>query len=157
MSSPESFPQQNPRAAGKPWQVIVGTATIFLGSVLGLLMVRGLLLSANWAEKRSGWNIGGVFVFSLLAAFLIWIGSRAVRRGRGQIVPQPMVKWGRALGGVWLVFFAFKSHFAPDPNAYQADNTGQAFGMFMATVFMLAAGVFLIVTSLKPLWRTRNI
>lgn len=156
MSSPELFPEQNPRAAAKPGQVMLGTASIFLGSVLGLLMIRGLFLSANWAGNRSVWNIGGVFVFSLLSAFLIWIGSRAVRRGRGQIVPPPILKWGRVLGGVWLVFFALKSHFAPDPNAYQADNSSQAFGMFMATVLMLAAGIFLIVSSLKPLWRDRQ-
>jgi hypothetical protein len=97
-----------------------------------------------------------MFVFSLLAAFLIWIGSRAVRRGRGQLVPATRIKWGRVLAGIWLVFFSFKSHFAPDANAYQADNASQAFGMLAATIFMLAAGIFLIAHSLKPLLRSRN-
>lgn len=155
MSSPESIPAQNPKAAAKPGQIILGTASIFLGAVLALLMVRALLLSANWAGK-SVWNIGGMFVFSLLAAFLIWIGSRAVRRGRGQLVPATTVKWGRVLGGIWLVFFASKSHFAPDANAYQANNSSQAFGMLAASIFMLAAGIFLIAHSLKPLLRSHN-
>jgi hypothetical protein len=155
MSSPEFMPAQNPRAAAKPGQIILGIASIFLGSVLGLLMIRALLLSANWAVK-SVWNIGGIFVFCLLAAFLIWIGSRAVRRGRGQFVPATTIKWGRVLAGIWLVFFASKSHFAPDANAYQADNSSQAFGMLAASIFMLAAGIFLIAHSLKPLLRSRD-
>jgi hypothetical protein len=155
MSSPEFMPEQNPSAAAKPGQIILGIASIFLGSVLGLLMVRALLLSANWAVKNV-WNMGGIFVFCLLAAFLIWIGSRAVRRGRGQFVPATTIKWGRVLAGVWLLFFSFKSHFAPDANAYQADNSSQAFGMLAASIFMLAAGIFLIAHSLKPLLRTRN-
>jgi hypothetical protein len=91
-----------------------------------------------------------------LAAFLIWIGSRAVRRGRGQLVPATTIKWGRVLAGIWLVFFASKSHFAPDANAYQADNSSQAFGMLAASIFMLAAGIFLIAHSLKPLLRSRD-
>jgi hypothetical protein len=152
MSSPEFMPAQNP---AKPGQIILGIASIFLGSVLGLLMVRALLLSANWAAKNA-WNIGGIFVFCLLAAFLIWIGSRAVRRGRGQLVPATTIKWGRVLAGVWLVFFSFKSHFAPDANVYQADNPSQAFGMLAATIFMLAAGIFLIAHSLKPLLPRHN-
>ena len=155
MSNPESIPAQNPKAGAKPGQIILGVASIFLGAVLGLLMVRALLLSANWAVK-SVWNIGGMFVFCLLAAFLIWIGSRAVRRGRGQLVPATTIKWGRVLGGIWLVFFAFKSHFVPEANAYQADNASQAFGMLAATIFMLAAGIFLIAHSLKPLLRSGN-
>ncbi len=155
MSSPEFKPAQNSNAAAKSGQIILGVASIFLGAVLGLLMVRALLLSANWAGKNV-WNIGGMFVFSLLAAFLIWIGSRAVRRGRGQLVPPTTIKWGRILGGIWLVFFASKSHFAPDANSLKANNPGEAFGMGMATVLMTAAGIFLVAHSFKPLLRNRN-
>jgi hypothetical protein len=106
---------QNPRSASKLAQIVVGTLSIVAGTTLGLLMVRGLLVSGSL--KRDAWNIGGVSVFCLLAAFLVWIGTRAVRRGRGQIVPAPTLRWGRMLGGVWLIFFAMKSHFAPDVNS----------------------------------------
>jgi hypothetical protein len=142
---------QNPRSASKLAQIVVGTLSIVAGTTLGLLMVRGLLVSGSL--KRDAWNIGGVFVFCLLAAFLVWIGTRAVRRGRGQIVPAPTLRWGRMLGGVWLIFFAMKSHFAPDVNSLKADNAGEAFGMGMATILMTAAGIMLIANATKPLWR----
>ena len=144
--APESA-VQNSRPALKLAQIILGILSIFLGTAIGLLMVRGLLVSGSL--KRDAWNIGGVFVFCLLAVFLVWIGTRAVRRGRGQIVPAPTVRWGRMLGGVWLIFFALHSHFHPEANAFKADNAGEAFGMGVATILMMAAGIMLIANSLK--------
>ncbi len=143
---PESA-AQNSKSASRLAQIVLGILSILTGTVLGLLMVRGLLVSGSL--KRDAWNIGGVFVFCLLAAFLVWIGTRAVRRGRGQIVPAPTVKWGRMLGGVWLIFFALHSHFHPDANALKANNPGESFGMGVATILMMAAGIMLIANSLK--------
>ena len=143
---PESA-AQNSKSASRQAQIVLGILSILTGTVLGLLMVRGLLVSGSL--KRDAWNIGGVFVFCLLAAFLVWIGTRAVRRGRGQIVPAPTVKWGRMLGGVWLIFFALHSHFHPDANALKADNLGESIGMGVATILMMAAGIMLIANSLK--------
>ena len=151
MNTSEMQPAQDSQNERPPrilWQIILGIVSIFAGTLLGLLMVRGLLVSGSL--KHDAWTIGGVFVFCLLAAFLIWIGTRAVRRGRGQIVPAPTLRWGRLLGGVWLIFFALKTHFAPDVNL-QADKAGEAFGMGMATILMTAAGIMLIANSTKPL------
>ena len=148
--APESA-QQNSRPALKLAQIVLGTLSIFLGTAIGLLMVRGLLVSNSL--RRDAWTIGGVFVFCLLAAFLVWIGTRAVRRGRGQMVPAPTLRWGRILGGVWLIFFALKSHFIPDVGSLKADNAGEAFGMAMGTILMTAAGIMLIANSTKPLWK----
>ncbi len=142
--APESSPE-NSSPALKLAQNVLGTLSIFLGLSIGLLMVRGLFVSGGLT--RDAWNIGGVFVFCLLAAFLVWIGARAVRRGRGQIVPAPTIKWGRMLGGVWLIFFAMHSHFHPDANPLKADS----FGMGVATILMTAAGIMLIANSLKSL------
>jgi hypothetical protein len=148
VNSPEP-PGLSPRPAARLGHVSLGIVSIFAGTMIGLLMVRGLLVPGSL--KRDGWNIGGVFVFCLLATFLVWIGTRAVRRGRGQSVPKPTVSWGRTLGGVWLIFFALKSHFDPAPNSLKADNPGEAFGMLMATILMTVGGIMLIVSSLKAL------
>jgi hypothetical protein len=144
--APESA-VQNSSPALKLAQIVLGILSIFLGIAIGLLMVRGLFVSGGLT--RDAWNIGGVFVFCLLAAFLVWIGTRAIRRGRGQIVPAPTIKWGRMLGGVWLIFFAMHSHFHPDANPLKADS----FGMGVATILMTAAGTMLIANSTKPMWR----
>jgi hypothetical protein len=149
MSTPEISPAQpqEKRPPRKFWQMFIGAYSIFAGTVIGLLMVRGLMLPGNL--RSSAWNIGGVFVFCLLSIYLIWIGSRAVRRGRGQIVPSPAIRWGRALGGVWLIFFSLYSRFNPGPNDLKANGVAEAFGMFMGTVLMAGGGIILLVSSFR--------
>lgn len=131
-------------------QMILGIAGVFLGVLLGLLMVRGLLLSNI---KPDAWNISGVFVFCLLAAFLIWIGVRAVRRGKGQFVPKATIRWGWMLAGIWLIFFSLHSHFYPGPNSYKPADAGEAIGMLILTIFMAVVGGVLIIVSILPLLR----
>jgi len=142
---------QNSKPASRLAKIVLGILSIFLGTAIGLLMVRGLFVSGSL--KRDAWNIGGVFVFCLLATFLVWIGTRAVRRGRGQIVPAPTIKWGRMLGGVWLIFFSLHSHFHPDANALKANGPSEAFGMGVATILMMAAGIMLIANATKQMWK----
>ena len=150
MSGAPETAAENSKPASRLAQIVLGILSIFLGTAIGLLMVRGLFVSGSL--KRDAWNIGGVFVFCLLATFLVWIGTRAVRRGRGQIVPAPTIKWGRMLGGVWLIFFAMHSHFHPSPNELKAE-AAEAVGMAIGTILMTAAGVMLIANSTKPLWK----
>jgi Ca2+/Na+ antiporter len=155
MSTSELQPSPGSRSPLRLLQIVLGIISIFAGVLLGLLMVRGLILPGNLA--RDAWNISGVFVFCLLAVFLVWIGTRAVRRGRGRTVPKPTIRWGSMLGGVWLIFFSLHSHFHPGSNAYKAESVAESFGMLMGTLLMTAGGIMLIVSSLKAVWRKAHV
>lgn len=148
MSTTDLPPSLSNKSSMRLLQIVLGIVSIFAGTLIGLLMFRGLLFTGNL--KSTPWNIAGVFVFCLLGVYLIWIGSRAVRRGRGLVVAAPTIRWGRMLGGIWLVFFSVRAYVERDP-AFAASNRGDTHSMLMVTLLMITAGIALIVVSLKPL------
>jgi len=121
-----------------------------LGGTLSLLMTHSGYLQVRRHGFEDFWTIGGMVVVALMGAFWIWAGSDELKRAGGAVVNKPGFRWGRLLTGIWFVFFALKSHFAPSAIAFKADNEGEASGMFFGTVLLVGIGLSFMVMSIQP-------
>jgi membrane protease YdiL (CAAX protease family) len=136
----------------KPLHLFLGIVLILVGALLGLIVARGAFnLLRKTAGPSDAWLIGGLALFASAGVFCVWIGTREFQRATGQEVRKPQFRWGRMLAGTCLVFSSLKSHIAPSPNAFKADNPAEAAGMLMVTVFIVLAGLGLIASSFKSL------
>lgn len=135
----------------KPLHLFLGIVLIFLGAWFGFTVARVLFnLIRNPGGFSNPWLVGNLFLTAALGVFCIWIGSREFQRATGQDVKELRFRWGRMLAGTYLVFFSLQSHFSPSPSDLKADNADQAFGMRIATISVVLAGMFLIAYSFKP-------
>ena len=128
-----------------------GITLILLGAWFAFIVARTAFNLIRDSELFSNpWFIGNLVLSAVLGAFCIWMGSRELQRATGQDVTQPRFRWGRMLAGTYLVFSSLETHFSPSPGALKADNADQEFGMRIATIFMVLAGMFLIAYSFRP-------
>lgn len=124
---------------------------ILLGAWFGFIVARTAFNLIRSSELFSNpWFIGNLVLSAILGAFCVWMGSREFQRGTGQNVKQPRFRWGRMLAGTYLVFSSLEAQFSPSAGALKAENADQEFGMRIATIFMVLAGMFLIAYSFRP-------
>jgi hypothetical protein len=118
---------------------------LLVGSVGGFALLGGLFRRhpANiWDSLDVSFALG-------LAAYLVFVGNRALRWAIGQPAPLSQIKWGRTLLGAWLIFTQLKNHFHPGDDLLKPSNEGQAAGMHIASAIIVAIGVLLIAYGLK--------
>ncbi|HLK08350.1 MAG TPA: hypothetical protein VKV30_10420 [Candidatus Angelobacter sp.] len=132
----------------KPLHLFLGIVLICLGAWFGFIAARATFnLIRNTEGFSNPWLIGILVLWTASGAFCIWMGTREFQRATGQNVKKPTFRWGRMLAGIYLVFVSLKSHVAPSPNAFTADNDAQAAGMLIATIIMILVGLVLIASS----------
>jgi len=119
---------------------------LLVGSVGGFAVLGGLFRH----HPASAWDAMEVSFALAFAAYLVFVGNRAMRWAVGQpAASRGQIKWGRTLLGVWLIFTQSKNYFHPAGNLLKPLNEGQAVGMHMAEILILGFGVLLIVSGLK--------
>jgi len=118
---------------------------LLAGSVGGFALLGGLFRH----HPANVWDALDVSFALALAAYLVFVGNRALRWAVGQPAPAAQIKWGRALLGVWLIFTQAKNHFHPPANLLKPSNETEAAGMHVAAAIIVATGVLLIAYGLK--------
>jgi hypothetical protein len=118
---------------------------LLVGSVGGFALLGGLFRH----HPANVWDALDVSFALALAAYLVFIGNRALRWAFGQAVPAAQIKWGRTLFGAWLIFTQAKNQFHPAANFLKPSNETESTGMHVAAAIIVAIGVLLIVYGLK--------
>jgi len=119
--------------------------TLLVGSVGGFALLGGLFRH----HPANVWDALDVSFALALAAYLVFLGNRALRWAVGQPASAAQIKWGRTLLGAWLIFTQAKNHFHPAANVLKPSNETEATGMHIAAAVIVAIGVLLIVFGLK--------
>lgn len=120
--------------------LILGSLTLVLGALLAVRVLRNILAIG----VSSFWGIASSFMVLGLAAYLIWIGARSLRRV-GEAVPTAKVRWGRLWLGCAILLSQLKSQLAPYPDLFQPKNNAEAAGMMFAKVLFYIGSAVLIV------------
>jgi hypothetical protein len=118
---------------------------LLVGSVGGFALLGGLFRH----RPANVWDALDVSFALALAAYLVFVGNRALRWAFGQPAPAAHIKWGRTLFGAWLIFTEVKNHFHPAANFLKPSNEIEAAGMNVAAAIIVAIGVLLIVAGLR--------
>lgn len=122
--------------------LVLGSLALALGTGFGLH-----LLARTLETKEFGfWDVGDRLLELALVVYLIWIGTRSMRR-LGRKLPRVKVGWGKLLAGCFIVYIEIREHFVPSPDLLKEDNAGEALGMMFAKVVLYIIGFALIVAA----------
>jgi hypothetical protein len=130
---------------------IAGFLSVVSGCAFALLLIRVFAVG----HVASAWMLLGDLLLVALAAYLIYIGRRAIFYGKGKPLPAARFGWGRMLLGAGLIFSAANTYFhlfptRPLPKALEYDNATQAAAGNVTTIAICLGCVFLI---LSGIWR----
>ena len=129
---------------------ILGYLALVAGCGLGLLLIYVLIVG----HISNFWIFVGDLLLAAVAAYLIYIGRRAVSMAKGQPRPEARFGWGRIVLGAWLLFSEANTQFHflstrnfvkpleySNPTQAAAGNaTGIAIGI--ACIFMIIWGIW---------------
>ena len=124
--------------------LVLGSLAMALGIGLGL----HLLARALGTKELSFWEVGDRLLELALVVYLIWIGTRSIKR-LGRALPRVKVGWGKLLAGCFIVYIELREHFVPSPDLLEADNAGEALGMMFAKIVLYIIGLALIVAAFR--------
>jgi hypothetical protein len=125
---------------------IVGWLAVVAGCGLGVLLIRVLIVG----HIVNFWNFVGDMLLAALAAYLLYIGWRAVCFAKGQPRPKARFGWGRMLLGACLLFSAANTQFHLVPTRtvvrpLEYSNPTQAAAGNFTTIAICIGCVFLIL------------
>src|SRR3954467_5905265 len=86
---------------------LLGWLALVAGSAIAAAQLRVLILG----QITNGWMLLGEVPVVALAAYLFYIGRKAVLIAKGQHPPKARFGYGRILLGVWLIFSSANAHF----------------------------------------------
>ena len=135
----------------------LGIASMICGGVFDLLVIR--ILAFRHVQDVWGWT--DLLFAAAFAAYLFWVGVRAMRWARGERpTTLARIKWGRILLGFLLGYNEIKNFLHPAANLLQPSNETQAQAMKATEIGIAALGMYLVVSGLIPQFRkqvaTRN-
>ena len=129
----------------------LGVLSFILGWCLALLLIRVLVVG----HLANFWMLLGDLLLAALAAYLIYMGRRAVLLAKGQPRPPARFGWGRMLLGAGLIFSASNTQFHLFPTQtivkpLEYSNPTQAAAGNATTIAICIGCVFLIISGI---WR----
>ena len=128
----------------------LGAAAMLCGAVFDLLVIR--TLAFRHVEDIWGWE--DLLFAAAFAAYLFWVGVRAMRWARGEIpITLVRIKWGRIFLGSLLVYNEIKNFLHPAANLLRPSNSTQAQAMKATEIGFAVLGVYLIVSGVIPQFR----
>jgi hypothetical protein len=95
-----------------------------------------------------------VIPFAATSAFLLWLGVRCIRRGSGQQINVPKIRWGRVLSGMWIIFLSLKAYFSPPRHPSDAGEAGRASAMLFLSCMFVVFGA--AIAALGFTWRKND-
>jgi hypothetical protein len=133
---------------------VLGFLAIGGGCGLALLLIRIFILG----HIANIWMFLGDLLLLSLAAYLIYIGRRAVSYAKGQPRPKARFGWGRMLLGSGLIFSAANTHFHLFPTRtvvkpLEYSNATQAAAGNVTTIAICIGCAFLIVSGIRKGFR----
>jgi hypothetical protein len=145
--------------AGKPRGIqILGGLAIVAGYGLGLLLIRGTFVGItrrfNAAASQATWILLGYSLFVAVAAYLFFVGRRALSKAKELPRPESRFGWGRMLLGAIFLYSSAVDHFHLIPprgiRRLEPTNETQAIAMNITDI-IIAFGCILLIMS--GIWR----
>ncbi len=130
-------------------KLVLGYVAVIAGCVVALRLIAALM----FGSLVTFWMLLPYVVFGALAAYLIYIGKRAITAAKGQPQSKPRFGWGRMVfGASFLLSFANERfHLVPTQNAVpllEPSSPEQAAVMELTSYIVMLACVGLIVSGI---------
>ncbi len=128
---------------------ILGCLAIAVGCVLVMILIGGLTSFRN----VSFWMAFGNLLFAAVAAYLIYLGRRALSFARGKPLPKARFGWGRILLGTVLLFSSANDHLHllsthTAIKRLEPSNQTQAVAMNVTAVVIAVGCVVMIISGI---------
>ena len=143
---------------------LLGWLAFVAGFAVAAAQLRILILG----HITNGWMLLGEVPVAAFAAYLFYIGRRAVLIGKGQQPPKARFGYGRILLGVWLIFSSSNAHLHLFPTRQgirplEPSNPTQAVAMdeteiaiFIGCIVLIVSGIWNVLPSENTHPRGRN-
>lgn len=130
---------------------ILGLLAVVAGGILALMLLWALVAG----HTANPWMLFGDLLFAAVAAYLIYIGRRAIYSAKGKPRTAARFGWGRMLLGAVVIFGQANSHFHFFPvrevvKPLEPENPTQAQAM-NATIIAVCIGCAFLIWS--GIWR----
>ena len=128
---------------------LLGWLAIVAGFAVAAALARVLITG----RVANGWMLLGDVLLAAMAAYLIYIGRRAVLTANGQQPPKAQFGYGRILLGAWLIFSSASTrfHFFPTRQAIkplEASSPAEAVAMNATDIAICIGCVGLILSGI---------